>query len=577
MKLRTLRVHNFRSIPDASIEVHDFTMIVGANNAGKSNLLGALLAFYDRVKFTKDDVPKINTNNDDESWVELGFDLDATEWESLADKYKQSSSKRLTVRRYFRSKERARSNQSNIYAIIDGEPDSDLFYGAKNVGTAKVGDVIYIPALTTPTDQMKTTGPSPLREMLSHLIRLAAADSKAFKDIEAAFEILNHEARGADGFLSRITNPLNEAIGDWGVQSDLSISPVGPDEITKSLIRPGFADSHTGDSAFGIDQFGHGFQRTFLYELIKLASESQDKKAPTKKKEFDPNFTLILFEEPEAFLHPAQQENMAFHLRRLGEGAEQQVIITSHSPIFLGKAADDLGQIVRIHRNAGASECGQVKQKELTSLFGEGRGLLQCIEEYLADPAVPAPARKRARRFVDHAPSEELALQDERFRYQLWLDSERASMFFADRVLLVEGSTEKALFNWLLANKWRDFNRHRIALVDALGKFNYHRFIALFEEFGIPYGLILDDDNDKDHHGPVNQFIRTRIGPHCLSEPKFVQNCIEAVLGLALPDRDERKPLQVLRALEHNMISDEKLDELRILFSEALGLHSVKA
>ena len=34
MKLRRLRTHNFRSIIDAAIEVHDYTMIVGANNAG---------------------------------------------------------------------------------------------------------------------------------------------------------------------------------------------------------------------------------------------------------------------------------------------------------------------------------------------------------------------------------------------------------------------------------------------------------------------------------------------------------------------------------------------------------------
>ncbi len=47
MKLRRLRIHNFRSIIDADIEMHDYTMIVGANNAGKSNVLVALRAFYE--------------------------------------------------------------------------------------------------------------------------------------------------------------------------------------------------------------------------------------------------------------------------------------------------------------------------------------------------------------------------------------------------------------------------------------------------------------------------------------------------------------------------------------------------
>ena len=57
MKLRRLRIHNFRSIIDADIEVHDYTMIVGANNAGKSNVLAALRAFYEDVKWSAEDAP----------------------------------------------------------------------------------------------------------------------------------------------------------------------------------------------------------------------------------------------------------------------------------------------------------------------------------------------------------------------------------------------------------------------------------------------------------------------------------------------------------------------------------------
>ena len=86
----------------------------------------------------------------------------------------------LMVRRYFASKDRVKSNQSNIYGIVKGEPEKELFYGAKNVGTAKVGRVIYIPALTTPADQMKTTGPSPLRDMLNFMLKRVVSDSAAY-------------------------------------------------------------------------------------------------------------------------------------------------------------------------------------------------------------------------------------------------------------------------------------------------------------------------------------------------------------------------------------------------------------
>ena len=74
MKLRRLHIHNFRSVIDAEVEIHDYTMIVGANNAGKSNALAALRAFYDDVKWSAEDLPRVGRSSE-ESWVELTFAL----------------------------------------------------------------------------------------------------------------------------------------------------------------------------------------------------------------------------------------------------------------------------------------------------------------------------------------------------------------------------------------------------------------------------------------------------------------------------------------------------------------------
>lgn len=577
MKLRRLRIHNFRSIIDADIEIHDYTMIVGANNAGKSNVIAALRAFYEDIKWSNDDVPKVGKSSD-ESWTELSFVLTDEEWSGLADRYKDGvADQTLTVRRYFASRDRAKSNQSNIYGIVKGEPEKDLFYGAKNVGTAKVGRVIYIPALTTPADQMKTTGPSPLRDMLHFMLKRVVSDSAAYKEVESAFSKLNDEARGEDGFLTKIAKPINDAIEHWGVRFDMSVNTVSPDEITKNLVKHGFADAMLGDTAFALERYGHGFQRSFLYELIKLAPTfSETKKAD--KKEFDPDFTLILFEEPEAFLHPAQQENMAYHLRRLGSGNTQQVIITSHSPIFVGKVADDLCQLVRARRENGLTTLGQIARSDLQKVFAEGLAFKKCLDEYVNDVNVQDDQKEEAKRLLSGASNdEEIAEQEERFRYQLWLDTERASMFFADRVVLVEGATEKALFGWLLARDWHDLSRHRIAVVDVMGKFNFHRYIALLEEFSIPYGLMLDDDQDKQHHKAVNEMLRNKAGASRLAEAVFIPGCMESFLDTALPKRNDQKPVQVLKEVESGGIAQEKLEELRTIFCKALSLDSTIA
>ena len=49
--------------------------------------------------------------------------------------------------------------------------------------------------------------------------------------------------------------------------------------------------------------------------------------------------TLILFEEPEAFLHPPQQEILAQNLATMSGNSDQQVICSTHSSHFVSRNA----------------------------------------------------------------------------------------------------------------------------------------------------------------------------------------------------------------------------------------------
>ena len=63
MKIKSITTHNFRSIKEAKFNPYDYTVLVGANNAGKSNVLTALRIFYeDGIKFSDNsDFPKFQT------------------------------------------------------------------------------------------------------------------------------------------------------------------------------------------------------------------------------------------------------------------------------------------------------------------------------------------------------------------------------------------------------------------------------------------------------------------------------------------------------------------------------------
>jgi len=87
--------------------------------------------------------------------------------------------------------------------------------------------------------------------------------------------------------------------------------------------------------------FGQGLQRHLIYILLKISSQYVEKRT-YEKKEFAPELTFILFEEPEAFLHPGQQELLNASLRVLSSQEDQQIVIATHSPVFVSQNIEEI-------------------------------------------------------------------------------------------------------------------------------------------------------------------------------------------------------------------------------------------
>jgi len=226
---------------DAEINLQPFSVLVGANNSGKSNLIDAIRVFYDHLKFDrKRDFPKFSTN-DYESWIEIEFQLSESEWNNLSDKYRLSSERRIRVRRYVLSEDRG----MGLYFVEknrDGdEVADDLFYGAKNVQKAKLGKIVYIPAVSKLDEQTKLTGPSPFRDLISMVLDRVLSDSPSYAQLEGAFgefEKSIKDERSKDGYsLRRLEEEITRAVESWGVEFRIGISPVAPSDIVKNLIR----------------------------------------------------------------------------------------------------------------------------------------------------------------------------------------------------------------------------------------------------------------------------------------------------------------------------------------------------
>lgn len=66
MKAIAIKIHNFRTIADAEVSLLSYSLLVGANNSGKSNFIDAVRVFYEKISFDKEtDFPKfpIRTKN----------------------------------------------------------------------------------------------------------------------------------------------------------------------------------------------------------------------------------------------------------------------------------------------------------------------------------------------------------------------------------------------------------------------------------------------------------------------------------------------------------------------------------
>lgn len=552
MRAVEVQIHNFRSIHNVRIRLEPLSLVAGVNNAGKSNIIDALRIFYGDLKWDDSrDKPKVATS-DSESWVEVEFKPTDDELKQLKDDYK-SADGTFRVRNYVSPSTGSDGKSRSGYYAYENENLSDnLFYGAKNVGSGKVGHIVYIPAVSKIDENTKLTGPSALRELVAEVLNKVVADSPAYKHLTAAFGTFEGSIKtqaSADGrSLDSLEKEVTDEITSWDASFSLAVQSIQPEEIMKTLIKPQLIDeTHGGE----IDQarFGAGFQRHLIYTLIKLAAKhANPPKAPSgEKKEFTPQFTWILFEEPEAFLHPSQEEVLHDSLLKLVQDGTTQVLLTTHSARFVSRSMDDLTRLIRLRRDAGITSSYQLTQPELDQLFDDA---------LIADGSI-----------LPHGTSAtdvNKAAMMASLKTELWMQSTRTTAFFSQRVILVEGPSETAIYSYLTTRGIMEPPIRGLAVIDCMGKYNIHRFVAILSAFGIDHSVLYDGDHGNYHDVEVTQAISDARTTFTKRVTRFAKD-LESELGITPLPRHEtsRKPQYALYNLESGLVDQVKIDALK--------------
>lgn len=198
--------------------------------------------------------------------------------------------------------------------------------------------------------------------------------------------------------------------------------------------------------AFEIEQNGLGFNNLIFMAVVlsELATNP------------DAAYRGLIVEEPEAHLHPQLQAVLLRYLASLQVEGEKavQLFVTSHSPNFASNA------------NLDALAC-------LVELDGQ-------VETFF--------------------PREVAFGKGKREKLERYLDVTRAELFFARRVIFVEGAAELMLVDALAAKAGYDLRDHGVSLISVEG-LNFDSFLPLFGEQGlkIPVAIL----TDADPHAPA--------------------------------------------------------------------------
>ena len=552
MKLTHISIHNFRGIIDTSMAFQPYALVVGANNSGKSTIIDCIRAFYEKdgFKFKKEADFPFKDAVDQESWIELIFALADEEHESLKDEYK-TDNKALKVRKYFQTSEKLHDGKNAAGSILgyksDGTLSNEPFYGAKNVQSGKFGDLIYIPAISKVDEHTKLSGPSALRDLTTNIMSDVVEGSDAYKTLTESVTAFAGSVRAIETedkrSLSNFESDLNALLAPWQTNFNLKFTTPSTAEIIKSMLGWDIRDNHH-EKPQGVEYFGSGFQRHFIYSLIQLGAKYVPQKVSKKAKDFSPSLNLVLFEEPEAFLHPPQQEDLARNLIKVSEAADWQIVCSTHSAHFVSRNAARIPAIIRARRADGIVSVYQIDEAQWSAIVDAN----QCIQQVAAKyPKVAGTMQ-----------ADDLKPEMESVKYFLWLNPDRAGMLFAQHVLLVEGPSETALINRLL-DDGKLALPHGTYVLDCLGKYNIHRFMNLLSGLGVIHAVLHDDDNNANEHQELNQLIADSKNGDFTHAVVTIPKDLEYLLSVAPPGSNHRKPQHLLYCYGTNQIDTAKL------------------
>ncbi len=472
----------------------------------------------------------------DEEWLREGFDRynDSSFWQEIGidvfDYAERTASGNVTRAAHRQFIEEYLKRHRDTVSLSSNLSPSE-FRGRSSTATSELPNLVFIPAAGDIIPQVYGRKTSLLNQVVAGVLR-ARADCTEFSEAERAVRRVEDLVNPSDHRLPEfdaIERHLEKQLGSWpGVSCAICAQVDRLVDLLASSVRLDINDGSKNELALK----GDGMQRQLLFAVVRLFADFRQERgnfAQESNADSDAaDSSIILFEEPELFLHPQAQES--FYDDLLAISKTDQIVLSTHSNHLIRL---DYAESINIIRRASSSAPS------------ERFGASSAYKETDAD---------------DRARLKEIAL----------MSGDMSRIFFADRVIVTEGP-EDVIFIKAAAEQGGFIDR-AVTVVSAGSKDSIPTLQRVLNEFSIPYFVVCDhdDNNGKSRSTSVRiwkEVLKLRGSKGVANMYEF-HPCLPSHCYVETSPPTSEKPLNAARLVRNKTLPEEFVDQIRRIYED---------
>ena len=577
MRITKLRIQNFRSIKNISLELGETTVFIGPNNSGKTAILDAVRMALTRkwgqrgTGFTEYDVHLPNETDDPKD--SPGISIEIRTEEEVPDEWPDELQQDLddiaqtdpTTGKSFIT-----LRASCAWNAADGVflPAWEFLNASRAPLVGRSGrrmnlerfwqylPVFYLSALRDAGDEFSSRS-----QFWGRLLKAMEIPSALEARVQRVLDLLNRKLLQSDPRLAQIAEVLSGATRVAARDRDgsvhLRLVPLKSwDLLSKAEI---ILRNEPDWPWLPLNRHGQGVQSLsviFLFQAFVehlLAELYEQHSSP-----------VLALEEPETHLHPQAARTLWAHVNQL----LGQKIITTHSPYFVQHVPFRDIRLVRLTKEGTEirwlplsfstqvppnAELAKLVENNIQFLDYDKvtrtltvsgkveeplyRDLLTCYGTHVEQAGIIGVLRDLRDR------SQQFISDDELTTLETYARRIRGEILFAHRWLIVEGQADYLIVHALARQMGYDLDQYGVSLIDAMNNGHPAIFAALARAFGIPWCAVFDGDQAGDQYIQSikdrdfdNAYVDQRCALHCSGnlEDQLLADGLEAELRAAL-------------------------------------------